>query len=252
MRMMGLDAWRARARALGATLGLLMASGVAPALAATIAGNVTVTTPEGYCEFPAAVAAQLPGNVGGETRGAYMVDCTDLASLRYGSPIGAHMVIVGVQRQVLGSDGPMTRVETARAFTERLLTPNLGQWTVLGHLRLHVLAAYGRGRDDEAIASAEIEYMDGRRLVRQGGYIAATAMRGVPVIIAWTWPSGRDEAAATGPRLLAYLDELKAKNPDISTVSRFFSFTSGIGWPRILLLGVSALGMLFRVRRMLA
>jgi hypothetical protein len=252
--MRRLGAFKACARLLGATLTLLAASGTAPALAATIAagaGTIAITAPEGYCELPPAAVAQMPGNEGGESRGAVMIDCTDLAALRYGSPIAAHAVIVLIPHELLDSDRPMTRVEAARRLAERLLAPNLGQWIVLGHMRLRVLAPYGRGRDDETIASVEIEAMDGRRLVRQGAYVAATALRGVPAVVIWTWPSGRDEAAATGPRLLAYLDDLKAKNPEVSAVSRFFSGT-GIGWPRILLLGVSALGMLLRVRRMFA
>jgi hypothetical protein len=116
-------------------------------------------------------------------------------------------------------------------------------------MRLHVLQPYSRGRDDEAIANAEIEYMGDRHLVRQGAYMAATALRGVPVLVAWTWPSGRDEAAATGPRLLTYLDELKAKNPDVSAWSGAWS---GVGWNRILFAGIGALGLLWRVRRLIS
>lgn len=224
------------------------ACAVTPALAATIVVDgraVAVPVPDGYCELGPAMAAQLPGNENGETHGAYMVDCADLTALRYGSPIAAHAVIVQVPRQFLGTGDVVTRADVARRFNERLVGPNLGQWAVLGNMRLHVLQPYSRGRDDEAIANAEIEYMGDRRLVRQGAYMAATALRGVPVLVAWTWPGGRDEAAATGPRLLTYLDELKAKNIDVS-------MWSGIGWNRILFTGIGALGLLWRVRRLIS
>jgi hypothetical protein len=231
----------------GAVLALT-ACAVTPALAATIVVDgrtVAVPVPDGYCELGPALVAQLLGNESGETRGAYMVDCTDLTALRYGSPIAAHAVIVQVPHQFRGTGDTVTRADVARRFNERLVGPNLGQWTVLGHMRLHVLQPYSRGRDDEAIANAEIEYMGDRRLVRQGAYVAATALRGVPVVVTWTWPSGRDEAATTGPRLLTFLDELKAKNPEIS-------MWSGLGWNRILFTGIGALGLLWRARRLIS
>jgi len=229
----------------------LAAHAVTPALAATIVVDgraVAIPVPDGYCELAPALAAQLAGNESA-AYGAYMVDCTDLVALRYGSPIAAHAVIVQVPRQFLDTGGAATRADVARRFNDRLIGPNLGQWTVLGRMRLHVLQPYSRGRDDEAIANAEIEYMGDRHLVRQGAYMAATALRGVPVLVAWTWPSGRDEAAATGPRLLTYLDELKAKNPDVSAWSGAWS---GVGWNRILFIGIGALGLLWRVRRLIS
>ncbi len=249
--MRRLDGSGAGAALRGAALALLLAGAAPPAAAATIVVDgraVAIPIPDGYCELAPQIAVQLTGDESAAP-GAYMVDCTDLAAVRYGSPIAVHAVIVQVPRQFLDTGGAVTRADVARRFNEWLLGPGLGQWTVLGHMRLHVLQPYSRGRDDEAIANSEIEYMGDRHLVRQGAYMAATALRGVPVLIAWTWPSGRDEAAATGPRLLTYLDELKAKNPDVSAWSGVWS---GISWHRIVFTGIGALGLLWRVRRLIS
>jgi hypothetical protein len=240
------------ARRLAVVCALLAALAAAPAFAGaiTIDGRtVAIPVPDGYCALDPALTARLPGNAAGAGRAVYMVDCSDLASLRYGSPTGAHLVMVQAPPEAFGFDRVMTRAAAARRFNERIVAPNVGGWAVIGNSRLNVLAANERGRDDETVANAQIEYMSGRNLVRQGIYLAATALNGVPVLVGWTWPSGRDEAAATGPRLLAYLDDLKARNPD---VSRFSGWFADIGWRSILFPLLGVVGLALRFRRMFA